>query len=259
VRRASGSGGGALEAAEGGAEGGLGALEHGDLAGGPQAVGAKAGDRGRGRRRGWRGRRGPRPSARRKFGGRGSGAVTGGRSGSPGRLGGSRRPRGGELISSVVRWAAGARCGEGAVWRFGGCGALRACGGRTRGCGASVMLAGDEVLDRGGVAGCLALLGWPGAGVGAGASGGAGAAAARGGKAAAFEYRVGMDDPERHEFQVELSFRGHPGAERGPAAAEVEPGAYRLTEAHRNVRGVVAETPAGSRCRWSRSTRSRGG
>jgi hypothetical protein len=44
VRRASGREGGALEAAEGRAEGRLSALEHGDLAGGPQAVGAKSRD-----------------------------------------------------------------------------------------------------------------------------------------------------------------------------------------------------------------------
>ena len=64
-------------------------------------------------------------------------------------------------------------------------------------------------------------------------------------KADAFVYRVGMDDPERHEFQVELSFRDIPGPSVDLQLPKWNPGAYRLTEAHRNLRGVVVETPQG--------------
>ena len=64
-------------------------------------------------------------------------------------------------------------------------------------------------------------------------------------KAEAFVYRVGMDDPERHEFQVELNFTDVPGTSVDLQLPKWNPGAYRLTEAHRNLRGVVVETPAG--------------
>jgi predicted metalloprotease with PDZ domain len=61
----------------------------------------------------------------------------------------------------------------------------------------------------------------------------------------AFEYRVGMDDPEKHEFQVELSFRDIPGPSVDLQLPKWNPGHYKLTEAHRNVRGVVAEGAGG--------------
>lgn len=64
-------------------------------------------------------------------------------------------------------------------------------------------------------------------------------------KAEAFVYKVGMDDPERHEFQVELGFSDIPGASVDLQLPKWNPGSYRLTEAHRNLRGVVVETPAG--------------
>ena len=54
-----------------------------------------------------------------------------------------------------------------------------------------------------------------------------------------------MDDPERHEFQLELSFSDIPGASVDLQLPKWNPGVYRLSEAHRNVRGVVVETPAG--------------
>ena len=61
----------------------------------------------------------------------------------------------------------------------------------------------------------------------------------------AFEYRIGMDDPEKHEFQVELSFRDIPGPSVDLQLPKWNPGHYKLTEAHRNVRGVVAEGAGG--------------
>lgn len=64
-------------------------------------------------------------------------------------------------------------------------------------------------------------------------------------KLAAFEYRVGMDDPEKHEFQVELSFRDIPGPSVDLQLPKWNPGQYKVTEAHRNVRGVVAEGAGG--------------
>ncbi|HEY0138281.1 MAG TPA: PDZ domain-containing protein [Nannocystis sp.] len=73
----------------------------------------------------------------------------------------------------------------------------------------------------------------------------AGAPAAPATKAAAFVYRVGMDDPERHEFSLELNFSDIPGTSVDLQLPKWNPGAYRLTEAHRNVRGMVAETPGG--------------
>ena len=70
-------------------------------------------------------------------------------------------------------------------------------------------------------------------------------AAAVASKAEAFVYKVGMDDPERHEFQVELGFSELPGTSVDLQLPKWNPGSYRLTEAHRNLRGVVVETPAG--------------
>jgi predicted metalloprotease with PDZ domain len=94
----------------------------------------------------------------------------------------------------------------------------------------------------GGVVAAVALAGpaWAQAPVGA-----APVAAAPAVKAEPFVYRVGMDDPEKHEFQVELNFSGIPGASVDLQLPKWNPGAYRLTEAHRNLRGVVVETPAG--------------
>lgn len=64
-------------------------------------------------------------------------------------------------------------------------------------------------------------------------------------KAEPFVYKVGMDDPHRHEFQVELSFSDLPGEVSDLQLPKWNPGAYKLTEAHRNIRGMVAETVGG--------------
>lgn len=61
----------------------------------------------------------------------------------------------------------------------------------------------------------------------------------------AFIYKVAMDDPHRHEFQVELSFTDLPGEVTDLQLPRWNPGAYKVTEAHRNVRGMVAETAGG--------------
>ena len=61
----------------------------------------------------------------------------------------------------------------------------------------------------------------------------------------AFVYRIGMEDPEKHEFQVELSFSDISGSSVDLQLPKWNPGAYKLTEAHRNVRGVVAEGAGG--------------
>jgi predicted metalloprotease with PDZ domain len=91
----------------------------------------------------------------------------------------------------------------------------------------------------------VALLGWPGLVQAQAAAPAPVAAAAPAAKADAFVYKVGMDDPARHEFQVELNYSDIPGASVDLQLPKWNPGAYRLTEAHRNVRGVVVETPAG--------------
>ncbi|HEY8378242.1 MAG TPA: hypothetical protein VIK91_17220, partial [Nannocystis sp.] len=57
----------------------------------------------------------------------------------------------------------------------------------------------------------------------------------------AFVYKVAMEDPHRHEFQVELSFSDLPGDSVDLQLPRWNPGAYRVTEAHRNIRGMVAE------------------
>lgn len=85
--------------------------------------------------------------------------------------------------------------------------------------------------------------GAPAAGPAAGPA--TGPAAAPASKAAAFQYRVAMDDPERHEFALELGFSDIPGNSVDLQLPKWNPGAYRLTEAHRNLRGVVVETLAG--------------
>jgi predicted metalloprotease with PDZ domain len=64
-------------------------------------------------------------------------------------------------------------------------------------------------------------------------------------KPAAFVYKVAMSDPHRHEFQVELSFSDLPGQVTDLQLPRWNPGAYRVTEAHRNVRGMVAEAAGG--------------
>jgi len=64
-------------------------------------------------------------------------------------------------------------------------------------------------------------------------------------KAEPFVYKVEMDDPHRHEFQVELSFSELGGEVSDLQLPKWNPGAYKLTEAHRNIRGVVAETVGG--------------
>lgn len=55
-----------------------------------------------------------------------------------------------------------------------------------------------------------------------------------------FVYRVGLANPHRHEFQLELSFGDLPGEAVDLQMPKWNPGAYRLTGAHRNVRGVIA-------------------
>lgn len=57
-----------------------------------------------------------------------------------------------------------------------------------------------------------------------------------------FVYKVAMDDPHHHEFQVELNFSGIAGDTVDLQLPKWNPGAYKLTEAHRNVRGMVAES-----------------
>lgn len=91
----------------------------------------------------------------------------------------------------------------------------------------------------------VALLGWPGLVQAQAAAPAAAPATAPAVKADAFVYKVGMDDPARHEFEVELNFSDIPAASVDLQLPKWNPGAYRLTEAHRNVRGVVVETPAG--------------
>lgn len=55
-----------------------------------------------------------------------------------------------------------------------------------------------------------------------------------------FEYRVGMADPHRHEFAVSLRFSDLPGPTAELELPKWNPGAYRLTDAHRNIRAVAA-------------------
>jgi predicted metalloprotease with PDZ domain len=60
-----------------------------------------------------------------------------------------------------------------------------------------------------------------------------------------FVYTVAMPDPHRHEFQVSLAFAGLPGDAARLELPKWNPGAYHLTDAHRNVRGVLARGPEG--------------
>jgi len=57
-----------------------------------------------------------------------------------------------------------------------------------------------------------------------------------------FVYRVTMSDPHRHEFQVSLEFTGIAGERATVELPKWNPGAYRLTNAHRNVRAVAARS-----------------
>jgi predicted metalloprotease with PDZ domain len=57
----------------------------------------------------------------------------------------------------------------------------------------------------------------------------------------AFEYSLSMPDPQRHEFHVRLRFEGIPGDRVQLRLPKWNPGAYHLTNAHRNVRAVRAE------------------
>ena len=56
----------------------------------------------------------------------------------------------------------------------------------------------------------------------------------------AFEYEVGMANPHRHEFELSLRFVGVPGDRATLELPKWNPGAYRLTHAHRNLRAVAA-------------------
>src|SRR5690606_3706282 len=55
-----------------------------------------------------------------------------------------------------------------------------------------------------------------------------------------FVYSIAMPDPHRHEFHVSLEFSDLPGERATVELPKWNPGAYRLTDAHRNVRAVVA-------------------
>ncbi|MFV8749155.1 M61 family metallopeptidase [Nannocystaceae bacterium ST9] len=55
-----------------------------------------------------------------------------------------------------------------------------------------------------------------------------------------FVYRVGLADPQRHEFQLSLRFVDVPGDAIDLQMPKWNPGAYRLTGAHRNVRAAIA-------------------
>ncbi|NVB40727.1 M61 family metallopeptidase [Pseudenhygromyxa sp. WMMC2535] len=55
-----------------------------------------------------------------------------------------------------------------------------------------------------------------------------------------FDYRVDMAAPHRHEFALSLRFTDLPGERAVLSLPKWNPGAYALTDAHRNVRGVIA-------------------
>lgn len=55
-----------------------------------------------------------------------------------------------------------------------------------------------------------------------------------------FVYRVELAEPQRHEFQLSLRFADLAGAHVDLQMPKWNPGAYRLTHAHRNVRAAVA-------------------
>ncbi|HLT37877.1 MAG TPA: hypothetical protein VK034_16445, partial [Enhygromyxa sp.] len=61
-----------------------------------------------------------------------------------------------------------------------------------------------------------------------------------------FVYSIAMPDPHRHEFHVSLEFSDLPGERATVELPKWNPGAYRLTDAHRNVRAVVARARGGA-------------
>jgi predicted metalloprotease with PDZ domain len=63
----------------------------------------------------------------------------------------------------------------------------------------------------------------------------------------AFAYAVRMPDPQRHEFHVQLRLDAIPGERVRLELPKWNPGAYRLTEAQRNVRSVRAKLVRGSK------------
>jgi predicted metalloprotease with PDZ domain len=63
----------------------------------------------------------------------------------------------------------------------------------------------------------------------------------------AFVYSVAMPDPHRHEFHVSLEFSGIAGDRATLELPKWNPGAYNLTDAHRNVRAVGARSLEGDR------------
>ncbi len=195
---------------QGRAELGLGPLERAQLALRPQAVGGVAGDQeGRRDRPGDQRRRGDRAQGRGRVGRQGAGVYSVLRSGRS--RGDLRRVRPGG-------------------WRRGTSSILRR------------MVLPRPVFVRRLVAAAalgLAVL-VPGASPVAAAP-----AEAAAKKAAAFDYKVAMDDPHHHEFQVELSFSDIPGDTVDLQLPKWNPGAYKLTEAHRNLRGMIAESGGG--------------
>lgn len=60
-------------------------------------------------------------------------------------------------------------------------------------------------------------------------------------KEKAFTYRVSMKDPARHEFQVEIGLSEVPGKSVDLQIPRWNPGSYNRTDAHRNIRAVVAK------------------
>lgn len=62
-----------------------------------------------------------------------------------------------------------------------------------------------------------------------------------------FTYTVSMPSPHRHEFHVQLSVVDVPGDHVDLKMPKWNPGSYRLTGAHRNVRGVVARRHGSTR------------
>jgi len=56
-----------------------------------------------------------------------------------------------------------------------------------------------------------------------------------------FTYRVSMKDPARHEFQVEIGLREVAGKSVDLQIPRWNPGSYNRTDAHRNIRAVVAK------------------
>ncbi len=63
----------------------------------------------------------------------------------------------------------------------------------------------------------------------------------------AFSYSLRMPDPQRHEFHVQLRFDALSGERVKLELPKWNPGAYRLTEAQRNVRSVTAKLVDGNK------------